>query len=99
MRLTLSFAVISNFWNRIFLAKSLNLMTLGYRLGVFNQRGVHWVDPEGKPERALAAKYQQRADAAERLGYSRFSELLRSVASGFISEADYNACHVHEDED
>lgn len=71
----------------------------GYRLGVFNQRGVHWVDPEGKPERALAAKYQQRADAAERLGYSRFSELLRSVASGFISEADYNACHVHEDED
>lgn len=74
-------------------------MRTGYRLGVFNQRGAHWVDPEGKPERALAAKYQQRADAAERLGYSRFSELLRSVASGFISEADYNACHVHEDED
>lgn len=74
-------------------------MRTGYRLGVFNQRGIHWVDPEGKPKRALAAKYQQRADAAERLGYSRFSELLRSIASGFMSEADYNAHHIHEDED
>lgn len=74
-------------------------MRTGYRLGVFNQRGVHWVDPEGKPERALAAKYQQRADAAERFGYSRFSELLRSIASGFMSEADYNARDIHEDED
>lgn len=27
----------------------------GYYLGVVNQRGVHWVDPEGKPELELAA--------------------------------------------
>ena len=67
--------------------------------GVYKALPIVHHDVEGKPERALAAKYQQRADAAERLGYSRFSELLRSVASGFISEADYNACHVHEDED
>ena len=71
----------------------------GYRLGVFNQRGAHWVDPEGKPEKALAEKYLQRADAAERLGYSRFSDLLRSIASDFMKEAEYNAQHFYEDED
>lgn len=73
-------------------------MRTGYRMGIFNQRGTHWVDPEGKPERALAVKYEQRADVAEHLGYSRFSELLRSIASGFISEADDNALHIYEDE-
>lgn len=65
----------------------------GYRLGIFNQRGVHWIDPEGKPEKELAQKYNQRADTVESLGYSRFSGLLRKIAEGYLSEAQENSKH------
>ncbi len=75
-----------------------NELREGYRLGIFNQRGVHWIDPEGKPEKELAQKYNQRADAAEALGYSRFSGLLREIAMGYLSEAKENAKHYATDE-
>ena len=71
----------------------------GYQLGIFNQRGVHWIDPEGKPEKELAQKYNQRADAVEALGYSRFSGLLREIAAGYLSEAKENAKHYALTED
>ena len=35
----------------------------GYQLGIFNQRGFHVIEPEGKPEKELARTYQMRADA------------------------------------
>ena len=53
----------------------------GYESGTVNQRGVHWVDPSGEPERRLAATYERMADQAEALGYSRYAETLREVAS------------------
>ena len=60
----------------------------GYRLGTFNQRGVHWIDPEGKPEKELAAQYEKRADAVEALGYSR--EPLIYSALPYRSQIWYN---------
>ena len=71
----------------------------GYRLGTFNQRGVHWVDPEGKPEKELAQRYQYRANAVEALGYIRFAELLRSIADGYLAEAQDNIREFGEVED
>ena len=71
----------------------------GYELGTFNQRGVHWVDPEGKPEKELARKYQQRADAVEELGYSRFAASLRSIADSFLAEAEANIREFSAEED
>ena len=71
----------------------------GYELGTFNQRGVHWVDPEGKPEKELARKYQQRADAVEELGYSRFAASLRSIADSFLAEAEANIREFGAEED
>ena len=65
----------------------------GYHLGVFNQRGVHWIDPEGKPEKELARTYQTRADAVEKVGYSRFANLLPKIADGFLKEAEM---HIRE---
>lgn len=62
----------------------------GYKLGTFNQRGVHWIDPEGKPEKELAEQYQKRAEAVEALGYSRFAGLLRDIATGYLKEAEDN---------
>lgn len=62
----------------------------GYDLGVVNQRGVHFIDPEGKPELELAADYEMRADLAEKKGYSRFAELLRGIAEQYRREASRN---------
>lgn len=69
----------------------------GYRMGIMNKRGVHWIDPEGKPEKELAQKYNLRAEAAEDLGYARFAELLRSIANGYLAEAKENARQAIED--
>ncbi len=66
-------------------------MRQGYQLGVYNQRGAHWIDPEGKPERALAEKYKKRAGAVEKQGYTRFAETLRNIARDYIEEAEGNA--------
>ena len=63
-------------------------MRVGYQLGIQNQRGVHWVDPEGKPELALAEKYNDYAKIAEGRGYSRFAETLESIGKSYLCEAE-----------
>ncbi|GAB6174190.1 hypothetical protein JCM15765_36680 [Paradesulfitobacterium aromaticivorans] len=47
-------------------------MRSGFRLGVFNSRGVHWIEPTGSPERELTAKYRQRAEEVENAGQARW---------------------------
>ena len=70
----------------------------GYRLGVVNQRGVHWLDPEGKEERELARKFESRANSIEERGYSRFAETLRSISAQYMREAEHNSKHELYDE-
>lgn len=65
-------------------------MRKGYQIGMFNQRGVYIVDPEGKPEKALAAKFEGMADSVEKMGYSRFSDTLRDIAQNYLYEAEHN---------
>ncbi|MDH5880147.1 hypothetical protein L8S15_13685 [Vibrio sp. S/42/10] len=60
----------------------------GYRTGVFNSRGVHTVDPEAKPERALADKYRQQADEIENAGYQRLALTLRELADSYDRDAE-----------
>jgi hypothetical protein len=60
----------------------------GYELEVFNSRGVHFVDPEGKPERELASHYRKRADEVEMGGYHRLATTLREVAESYDREAE-----------
>lgn len=60
----------------------------GYRTGVFNSRGVHAIDPEAKPERALADKYLRRANDVENAGYQRLALTLREVADSYDREAE-----------
>lgn len=67
----------------------------GYSLGIYNQRGAHFIDSEGKAERALAQKYNMAAEEAEKLGYSRYSELLRRIGKRYIFEAEQNALVEH----
>jgi len=63
-------------------------MRSGFRLEVFNSRGVHWVDPTGKPERELAEQYRQKADEVENAGYQRFAVTLRSQSESYDRDAD-----------
>ena len=65
-------------------------MRVGYRLGIFNQRGIRWIDPEGKPEFKLAKKYEELAEAAESIGYAKYAETLRLVSDGYIREAEHH---------
>jgi len=75
-------------------AKALNArdaedMRNGFRAELYNSRGVHWGDPTGAPERALAAKYSRQAEAVEQAGYQRFAATLRDLAASYEREADY----------
>jgi len=63
-------------------------MRIGYSTGIFNSRGVHWIDPTGAPEKELAKKYRQQADDIELIGYHRFASTLRELADSYDREAE-----------
>lgn len=67
-----------------------NELRRGYYLGIINQRGVHVIDPEGKPELELAAEYLQRANNVEGKGYARYAAILREVSEEFTRDAERN---------
>ena len=73
-------------------------MRRGYYIGIINQRGVHWVDPEGKEELKLAKSYEENSERAECLGFSRYSGLLRDIAEQYRKEAEHNI-QEHQDEE
>ena len=60
----------------------------GFSTEAYNSRGVHWVDPTGKPERELAEQYRQKTDEVENAGYQRFAATLRKLAESYDREAD-----------
>ena len=71
----------------------------GYRGGMIGQRGVHWIDPEGKPEFKLAEDYENRANNAESRGYSRYADILRVIADEFKREAKRNILEARNGDD
>jgi hypothetical protein len=68
-------------------AKEAEDMRDGFYIGLDNSRGVHWVDPTGKPEMDLAAKYQEKAEAIEEAGYPRLASTLRKLAKAYERKA------------
>lgn len=60
----------------------------GFRTGVLNSRGAHYVDPEAKPEKALAEKFRGQAEDAENAGYQRLATTLREVAESYDRDAE-----------
>ena len=63
-------------------------MRNGYRTGLYNQRGVHWVDHEGKAELDLSEKYSQQAEYLEKEGYARVAEIYNNLAIDYQHEAE-----------
>jgi len=68
--------------------KDADKMRNGFSIAIFNYRGVHIVDPTGKPERELAEHYRQKAEKIENAGYQRFAVTLRSLAESYDRDAD-----------
>ncbi|HAB52386.1 MAG TPA: hypothetical protein DCE80_09480 [Ignavibacteriales bacterium] len=68
--------------------KDLEEMRRGFYTQIFNSRGAHWVDPTGKPEKELAAKYRQQANDTENAGYLRLATTLRRVAESYERDAE-----------
>jgi hypothetical protein len=67
--------------------KDANDMRDGFRTALYNSRGVHCMDPTGKPEKELANKYRQQADAVEEAGFARLAATLRELADTYEREA------------
>jgi hypothetical protein len=64
-----------------------NRLRRGYYLGIVNSRGAYCVDPTGKPEKELAAKYRQQAEEIENAGFHRFASTLRDLAKNYEEQA------------
>ncbi len=69
-------------------SKNTEEMRNGFSLEIFNSRGVYCVDPTGKPEKELAAKYRQQAEEVEAHGYHRLAATLRVLAGSYDWEAE-----------
>ncbi len=69
-------------------AKNAKDMREGFRIALYNLRGVHTLDPTGKPERELAAEYRAKAEAVENAGYHRLASTLRDLAKTYEGEAE-----------
>ncbi len=63
----------------------------GFVTELYNSRGVHVVDRTGQADRNLAAKYREKADAADNAGYPRLALSLRQLADSYDREAEENA--------
>jgi hypothetical protein len=65
-------------------------MRIGFRTQISNSRGFYNVDPTGKPEKELAAKCREQAEAVETVGYPRLAQTLQEVAEEYEREAERN---------
>ncbi len=72
-------------------ARDANDMRDGFRTELFNSRGFHRVDPDGREERKLAKKYRAQAEEVESHGYHRLADSLRNLADSYEHDADRQA--------
>jgi len=68
-------------------SKDAGVMRNGFNTEIFNSRGVHTVDPTGKPELELSQKYKKQAEDVETAGYQRLASTLRQLADWYANEA------------
>jgi hypothetical protein len=69
-------------------AKDAEDVRIGYRTEAYNSRGVHWVDPSGSPERALALDWRNKAILLDESGYHRFANAVRGLALEHEQDAE-----------
>lgn len=70
-------------------ARDVECMRRGFSIGIYNARGVHYIDSSGKPEYELSKQYMQKAEDVENAGYQRLAVTLRNLAESYEHEAEY----------
>ncbi len=75
---------IADFLNR----RELDSVRDAFKMAIYNSRGVHFIDPEAKPEIELSEVYQSKSEALELLGYQRIARTLREISEGYAMEAE-----------
>ncbi len=80
------------FWINRSAAEALNSkkaeeMRNGFIVAMYNSRGVHSIDPSGKPEMELSVKYIKQADDTENAGYQRLATAMRDLAASYANDA------------
>lgn len=83
----------SGLWIHCVVANALNdrkadCMRDGFRTGIYNSRGAHWVDPTGKPEMELADNFRKKAEEVENAGFHRLAVTLRDLADDYDRQAE-----------
>ncbi len=73
-------------------------MRAGFQTELLNSRGVHWVDPTGKPEKELAEKFRMQAETIESAGCPRLATTLRGLAKSYDREAERVSSRVPFDD-
>ena len=63
-------------------------MREGYEMGTYNSRGVHWVDPTGRPEQELSEEFRSKAEEVENAEFQRFAVTLRGLADRYDRDAE-----------
>lgn len=63
-------------------------MRKGFMTGTINSRGVHLVEPTGRPEKELAEQFRSKAEEIENAGFQRFAVTLRDLADYYDREAE-----------
>jgi hypothetical protein len=58
----------------------------GFKTKLYNNRGVFYYT-KGREELKLAAQYQEKADALDARGFTRFASVVRDLADGYTAEA------------
>ncbi len=69
-------------------AKDAGDMRSGFSTALFNSRGTHFVDPEGKPEMKLAQSYFDQADSVEAVSFQRLARTLKQLGKSYEREAE-----------
>jgi hypothetical protein len=59
----------------------------GFQMALYNARGGHFVDPQGKPEMQLAKTYEEKAQQLDLAGFHQFAATMRQVAENYRREA------------
>ncbi len=72
---------------RVLDAKDADPLRAGFRTRLYNSRGVHWVDPTGNVELAIASEYERKASALDGAGFPRIAATVRSLVATYESEA------------
>ncbi len=78
--------------------KDADTIRRGYGLEALNSRGVHYVDPTGKPEYQLSEFWGKRASDIENKGYIRFAYTLKEIAHSYENEAKRVIAEHKQDE-